>query len=370
MRSFGRRTWRIPVLCAAIAVALGIGAAAAAADGRGITALVHMRAADPIAQIVDQPFWFVGDAAHYDGVYFYAIARDPLARGAAHRLIDVASYRYGHPGYGWLGWVASGGGQPVAVPYALLLLSLLALAVGSATASVLARDLGLSPWWGLSVALNPGLLFAVTVDTSETVVVALALLTVLAWMRERWLWAGVAIAAGCFTKEPLLLVPAALYAWEAVQLVRGRRPPDLLARLGALVAGPALYIAWLEYCGYVFGVLPLREINQLVLPPGGWLDTLHIAAALTQTDMAQIGMVTTALLVSVAGLFVLGLVRAVRLRGPLDAVFIPLAVLVFCANWWVLLFPKDLIRTIALPVVLLPFVIAVGSSGGARPPRA
>ncbi len=361
-------TWRVPAMCAAIAVALGVGAAAAAADGHGVTALVHMQNGEPMTQIVGQPFSFVGDDAHYDGVYYYAIARDPLARGEAHLLIDRASYHYGHPGYGWLGWVVSGGGQPRAVPYALLVVSLLGLAVAGAGASVLARDLGLSPWWGLSVALNPGLLFAVTVDTSETVGIALALLAVLAWTRERWLWAGIAIAAGCFTKEPLLFVPAGLFAWESFWLAAGRRPSDPVARLSALAVGPALYIGWLEYCGYEFGVLPSSQINQLAFPPSGWLDTLHRAAAMTQTGEAQIGMMTTALLVAVGGLLALGLVRAVRMQGPLDPVFILLAVLTFSTNWTVLLAPKDLIRTIALQVGLLPFVVA-GTRAAAPPDR-
>src|SRR5262245_8164115 len=108
-------------------MAIGIGAAAAAAYGRGVTALVHLSTSDPAAQLAPRSFSFVPADAHYDGVYFFAIAHDPLARGAAHTLIDNGAYRYGHPGYAWLAWLVSAGGRPGAIPYALVLVSLLGL---------------------------------------------------------------------------------------------------------------------------------------------------------------------------------------------------------------------------------------------------
>jgi len=311
-----------------------------------------------MAQQVRQPFSFVAGAAHYDGVYYYAIARDPLAQGQPHELIDSASYRYGHPGYGWLAWISSGGGRPGAVPAALLFVSLLGLGFAGAAASVLARDLGMSPWWGLSIALNPGLLFAISVDASETVGVALALLALLAWRRERWLTAGIAIAAGCFTKEPLVLVPAGLLVWEALQWARRGRPPALFLRAFAILAGPVLYAVWLAYVGWIFGIFPFEEINQLVGPPHGWTDTLSRARDLVTTGAeAQVGMLTPALLVAAAGALLLGFVRAVRVRESHDPVYTLLVLVAFCSNWIVLLFPKDLVRTMALPFALLPFVL-------------
>ncbi len=358
MSASDRGTRWVPLLCAAMAATLGLLVASAAAHGQGVTLLVHMSAGEPVAQLVHPPFSFVSRGAHYDGVYYYAVARDPLARGQAHQLLDNASYRYGHPGYGWLAWIASGGGRPAAVPYALLMMSVLGLAVAGAAASVLARDLGMSPWWGLSVALNPGLLFVVTVDASETVGLAFALLAVLAWTRERWLLAGLAIAAGCFTKEPLILVPVALVVWEGVEWARRGRPLELLQRIGAIVAGPVLYAIWVAYVGWVFTIFPFEQIHQVVAPPSGWLDTLKRAAGFTVAGVEpQVSMVTPALLVSLAGLLVLGLAKAVRCRHPLDPIFVLMAIIAFSSNWLVLLFPKDLLRTVAIPLALLPFVI-------------
>ena len=360
--SWLRRAWAVsrsvPARCSAAAVAFGAGAAVAAAGGKGVTILVHMARTEPMAALVPRPFSFVQGGAHYDGVYFYAIARDPLARGRAHGLIDLAAYRYGHPGYGWLAWVASAGGQPRLVPYALLIISLLGLGVAGFAASGLARDLGLSEWWGLSVAFNPGLLFAVTVDTSEAVEIALALLIVLAWARGRWLWAGVGIAVGSFTKEPLLLFPLAIAVRECLRFAHGRRPSSPRARCSALVIGPILYGVWAIYCRHRLGVFSWTQVSQISWPFSGWVNTFQRAAAQTSTGEYQVGMITTALLVSAAGLLALGLFRAVRRPDPLDAAFIAVAALAFCTNAFVLLYPKDLLRMLALPIALLPFVVA------------
>jgi hypothetical protein len=48
------------------------------------------------------------------------IAVDPLALASVHRYFDKLAYRYGHPLYGWLGWLLSAG-QAAAVPVALSL---------------------------------------------------------------------------------------------------------------------------------------------------------------------------------------------------------------------------------------------------------
>src|SRR6266571_2868619 len=90
--------------CAAIALAVcGVAVEASIADrGWKVSTLVRMSDVEPMAKLAreaDPSFSFVNPAAHYDGVYFYAIARDPIARSEAHKLIDLAAYRYSHPLY-------------------------------------------------------------------------------------------------------------------------------------------------------------------------------------------------------------------------------------------------------------------------------
>jgi hypothetical protein len=54
------------------------------------------------ARALDPGFHTVASGA-YDGQFYWGVAVDPLATGSAHRAFDKASYRYGHPLYGWLG---------------------------------------------------------------------------------------------------------------------------------------------------------------------------------------------------------------------------------------------------------------------------
>jgi hypothetical protein len=360
-----RSTRSVALGCAAIALtvcALAVVGSIAYRDWK-ITTLVRMSASEPMAKLAretDPSFSFVNPEAHYDGVYFYAIARDPLARGEAHTLIDRAAYRYGHAGYGWLAWLVSAG-QPRLVPAALLALGLAGAAVAAFAAAVLAAALGRSPWWGLVAALSPGVIYSVTADVSEPVAVAVVLLALLAWHRRRWSWAGVGLAAGCLIKEPLLLVPIGLGVWELAWWLRGKRLADFAQRVIAVTAGPVVFGVWYLYLERQFGVFPYRQGRDLLgAPITGWIDTFHRAStmAVDSFDRMQIGTAITTFLAIVAVLFVLGLVRALRFRWWLDSVFVLFAILVSLFGWLELLYPKDLVRELAIPLVFLPAVLA------------
>ena len=67
---------------------------------------------------------FVPPEAHFDGVYFYAIALDPFARNDdVYTRIDLHQYRYGHPGYAWLSGLFALG-EPARLPWSMFLVSL------------------------------------------------------------------------------------------------------------------------------------------------------------------------------------------------------------------------------------------------------
>jgi MYXO-CTERM domain-containing protein len=357
---------RVALACAAAAVAVS-GAAALATlsvNEWKVSALVRMSNAEPMARLAvraDPDFRFVHTQAHYDGVYFYAIALDPFARGEAHQLIDRAAYRYGHAGYGWLARLVSLGSES-AVPGALLAVSLAGVAIAAYAASLLAQELGWSPWAGMLVALSPGVVFAVTVDTSEPAGMAAVALALLAWTRRRWKLAAVGLVAGCLIKEPLLLVPAGLAAWEALAWARGRAPADLGARLAAIVAGPVVFAAWYVYLRITFGIWPFRDETRdfFAVPFTGWWDSARRAArlAVDSFDRAQIGNASIALLVVVFALLLIGAVRAARLRWWLDPVYLLFAALLFSLNWLALQYPKDLIREAVVALALLPAVLA------------
>ena len=357
---------RIAIRCAAVAVAVAcvaIAASLAVQDGK-LSALVRMSAEEPMARLArdaDPGFRFVHRQAHYDGVYFYAIARDPFATGEAHELIDAGAYRYGHAGYGWLAWIASAG-QASAVPAALVAVGLAGIGVGAYAASRLARGFGWSAWGGLVVAISPGLMYAITADTSEPVAVAAAALALLAWRRKRWGRAGVALAAGCLIKEPLLIFPAGLAVWELIRYLRGERVPDLFKRAVAILVGPAAFGAWAIYVRNVFGTWPFSHPtdNFLAFPFTGWWDTLKRAAQLAAGPFqaSQIGNASVALIVVTGAVLLLGAARAARLRSELDPIFLMDAFLIFSLNWLGVLYPKDLIRETVIPIALVPAVVA------------
>jgi len=334
---------------ACVAIALAINAVAVSATiapfAWSPTALVHMGSTEPLAPIAlkaDPGFRFVSPAAHYDGVYYYAIARDPLALHELHPLIDRPGYRYGHPGFGWLAWAVSLG-QTGRVPDALLAINLAAVAVAAFVASVLAQAYGWSQWGGLVVAFNPGIVYSVTADTSEPLALALIALAILAWTRRRWFAAGVALVAGCLTKEPLLAVPVGLAAWELIELVRGARPRDLLARATALLVGPVFFALWWTYLHADFGHLPSSEARDLTSSPfKGWLDSFRIAGQFANGDFntAQIGVAAIALMATLGGVLLLALLLGLRARTPFDTIYVCLGLVAFSLSWWGLLFPK------------------------------
>jgi hypothetical protein len=370
-----RGTWQVAAACTVIALAVSGVAVVASIESRGWspTTLVRMGTTEPMARLASEAspdFRFVSPAAHYDGVYFYTIARDPFAWGEPHTLIDNAAYRYGHPGYGWLAWLLSLG-MAGAVPAALLLVSLASVAIAAYAASLIARDHGWSPWGGLVVAFNPGIVYSVTADTSEPLGIALLALALLAWTRHRRTAATVAIAAACLTKEPFVLVPVGLALWEAIEAARGRRSPDLVRRLALLAVGPACLAAWYVYLRLAFGHFPFSEAHGLTtLPLEGWIDAFRDAAVFATGDFnaSQIGSVSVPLLAVCGVLLLLGLVVSLQARTPIDPVYLLFALVALSLSWLGVLYPKDLFRELVVPLSLVPAVLA-GALWSRPPPR-
>jgi hypothetical protein len=197
--------------------------------------------------------------------------------------------------------------------------ALIAVATAGA-ASFVARALGYSPWGGLLVALNPGLVYATTIDTSEPVAAALLVIVLLLWIRGRWRLALPVIAALCFMKEWFVLVPVGLALWELAKIVRTRRK-DFWRRVAALAFSIGPFAVWYAYVILRFREWPAAPARDfLQLPPTGWVQTARTAAAMgTETfDKLVSGHATVPLLAVVAAAFAFGTIRALRIRTPVD----------------------------------------------------
>jgi hypothetical protein len=357
--------------CCALAAMATTFAAALAAMGPHVfqpSVLVHVGAGEPIAAVAratDPDFVLWPTSSHYDGVYYYAIARDPIAQGREHGLIDRPSYRYSHPGFAWLAWLASAG-QPRVLPDAMLAVALACAGIAGAAASLLAADLRLSPWTGLAVALNPGMVFSVTVLTSEPAGVAALLVGLYAWRRRRRVTATVVLAAACLIKEPFLLVPMAIAVYELITWLRARRAGDhipagrALMRLAPLAFGPLLYAIWYVYVWWEFVIPPREQSTDLAIVFTGWVDAFKWAALLTggSQDMFQIGATTITLLIVLGFALAAASLRSLRLASEVQSVFLVLALVGFSLSRDNLLFPKDVLRALTVQLVLLPFVFA------------
>lgn len=325
------------------------------------SALIRMSPSDQMSELAletDPNFVLVPPAAHYDGVYFYTIARDPLARGPEHLLIDRPAYRYGHAGYGLMASFVSLG-QDRWIPLALFLVGLGGVGIAAGATAVLARDLGFSPWVGLGIALNPGIVYAVTVATSESVGAAMLAVSLLAWVRKKWLLAAVALTLLSLIKETFLVVPAALALYELVQFLRRRHSEDLAKKALVLSSGPVVFAAWYLYLRVQFGIWPHMQVLDIFAAPfTGWVDSLTIAGGMSSSvGDAQIGQISVALLIAVGTALLIGLSQAIRIRDSIDSVYVFLAATVFFLGPLGLVYPKELVRLTSMPLMLLPAVL-------------
>lgn len=354
------------VVCGFVAACAGVLVILATQNGHfSPTALVNIAATDPMARLAreaDPSFDLVTPRQHYDGTYYYAIARDPMLLGTEHKLIDQATYRYGHPFHGWLAGVLSAG-QATAVPIALLALSVCGLAIAGWGFSRLALQYGKSPWVGLVVAFSPGLLYAATVDTSETVGAALIALSFLAWLRHRITIAAFLMVALCLDKEPYITVPLGILAWEMLQACRRRELPNRwAAKIPALAAGPIALSAWYLYVHSRQGAWPWSyEPGNLGAPLRGWLETFARAHTLSTADvdfsLTNIVTAAPAVLIATALIIVVAAVAASRLHTIFDGTLIGLAIITSLQGWLTLLSPREMIRTPAIAVLLSVFVL-------------
>lgn len=177
----------------------------------------------------------------HDGKFFFVQANDPwlLDPEENAEVLDRPLYRSQRMLYPML---AGGAGLfgPGAIVWAMLIVNMLAIGIGTWVVGQIAMEMGGSPWWGLAFALNLGFISEMLIGGAGIVAAAAAFGAVLMVMRGR-VSAGIALLAiAALSREAMLIAAAgtALWLW-----IHARRKAAVLA---ALAPGLAV-IAWASY---------------------------------------------------------------------------------------------------------------------------
>jgi hypothetical protein len=193
----------------------------------------------------------------YDGQFYYRMGRNPANLAwSAYGIGMDAEYRFVRIGYSAVAWLGSAGQVP-ALPWALVVINVLAVGAIAVLGGQLAREAGRHPLWGLLLAGYFGLATSVARDLTEPLAAACLVGGILAY-RHRKLWA----AAGLFafaglTRETALVAPFALAVLRLIAMARRRARPgreDLVWLIPALV-----FVAWEVVLRFATGVIPIFE---------------------------------------------------------------------------------------------------------------
>jgi hypothetical protein len=210
-------------------------------------------------------------------------------------------------------------------------------------------------WEGLFVALNPGLLYAAAHDLSEPLCAALTTMGLLAFVRGRRGVALICFALLPLSKEPLILVPLGLAAWGLL-----RRRIDLRGALALCATVLPSVVWWVVLRVHLGAWFFSGEHTAFRSPLHGWeraiLDSGIFSYAADPTRN-QIGEASLFVIVALGGLLLVAAAAASRLRDPLDAVFLPLVVLVACLSPAATSNERDILRVTSVVVLLVPFVL-------------
>lgn len=169
----------------------------------------------------------------YDGQFAYQIARDPLG---ASPYLDVPAYRYQRMLYPLLAWCLSLGNERL-LPWALILINLIALPAGTALIEAILAGQGVNRWYALTYGFFIGLLMPVRLDLTEPLAFLLVQAGVLAFSRQRLWPSAIWFTLAALTRETTLL----FVGGYGLFLLATRRWRTALGWVGAAV-GP--FLAW------------------------------------------------------------------------------------------------------------------------------
>jgi hypothetical protein len=144
----------------------------------------------------------------YDGQFAYQIARDPLN---ASQYLDVPAYRYQRILYPLIAHVISFGGNPIFLPWVLILINLFSIVGGTKVTELLMLEHNQNRWYALSYGLFIGLLLSLRLDLTEALAFFWVQLAVLFFERKHlWRASFMFILASLSRELSLTFVAAAI----------------------------------------------------------------------------------------------------------------------------------------------------------------
>jgi len=236
---------------------LFVGARIAVAAHGDVGAFVLRGAAHSEPAAGQDPSVPVFPGAGYDGQFYYRMALAPadLAKHG-HGIVIDDGFRRARIAYPALTYLAALG-QPRAVPYVLVALNVVAVALSAWLGALLTMQLGRHPLWGLLVAGYGGLVTSVSRDLTEPTSFVLLAAALLLMARRRPAWAAAAMTGAALARETALLLPAALLLCATWGCARERRRPLRQDALWLVPVGG--WTAWELVCKAAYGRLPITD---------------------------------------------------------------------------------------------------------------
>jgi hypothetical protein len=291
----------------------------------------------------------------YDGQYYFAVAADPVH---AHDYIgDKSGIVYSRVFYPAVARATSLGSVS-ALPYALVVINLIAVLAGTAAVALWLVARSVSPWLALFFGLYPGLVLTVFRDLTEPLAFGLGALAVLAFDRRdvRRLAASAALfACAVMTREtlvPFALAGAAALALEDRGLERRFRRAGwfVIATCCPLVLWRLVVTFWLGQQTQEFGhergwILPLHGIwSWWPFDHDHWLIVLTVTLPALAAGAGAVALLRRRSCVVAAGLllanvllYVVWLPRSVYIDDPAAAraaIGVVLAAVYCIPAWW------------------------------------
>jgi hypothetical protein len=279
----------------------------------------------------------------HDGKFFFAQANDPwyLEPELHAAAIDWPIYRGQRMLYPM---IAGGFGflPPGAVAWSMLVTNLVAMGLGALLGALLATRMGVSPWLGLAIPLNVGLIFEVDIGGAGVFAYVFCLGAVYALAIERDWLAAFLLGAGALTREVMVAFAVGLVVlyWLGERRLRWR-----------LVITPLVAMAvWQVY-------LQIRVAGWSGIGGTPRLFSVPFVGMLEAIEYWTLDPLRLILVVAILAAAVRFVPLALRSRSPIAWGALPFVALTVVLSVEVWREPFDLSRALAPALTALPFLV-------------